>query len=179
MALDWLKRHAPKRETILNYRFIRPFAPYFSHGALWHFNRRSVSRGIGLGLFFAFVMPVAQIIVAAIAAVPLRANLAVTVLMTAITNPVTVGLLAPLAHKIGKFVLGYDTPLQMPHHPEGMSWWAWICDAKQWQAFGDMLAGPWAVGMLVIGVTSGVLGYAISNLLYASYLRAKRKRDAR
>jgi uncharacterized protein len=176
MALDWLKRHAPKRETILSYRFVKPFAPYLSHGALWHFNRRSVSRGIGLGLLFAFVVPVAQIIAAAIAAVPLRANLAVTVLMTTITNPVTVGLLAPFAHKIGKLVLGHDAPLVLPHRPDGMSWWDWILDAKQWQAFGDMLAGPWAVGMIIIGITAGVLGYGISNLLYRIYLRGKRNR---
>ncbi len=130
MALDWLKRNAPKRETILNYRFVKPFAPYFSHGALWHFNRRSVSRGVGLGLFFAFVVPVAQIVAAAIAAVPLRANLAVTVLMTTITNPVTVGLMAPLAHRIGKFVLGHGAPLSIPQRPAGTSWWDWILDAK-------------------------------------------------
>ncbi len=178
MALDWLKKNAPKRETILNYRFVKPFAPYFSHGALWHFNRRSVSRGIGLGLFFAFVVPLAQIIVAAIVAVPMRANLAVTVLMTTITNPITVGLMAPIAHRIGKFVLGSNAPLVMPKRPEGLSWWDWILDAKQWQAFADMLAGPWAVGMVVIGVTTGLVGYLLTNLLYAGYLRAKRRRQA-
>jgi uncharacterized protein len=176
MALDWLKRHAPKRETILGYRFIKPFAPYMSHGALWHFNRRSVSRGIGLGLLFAFVVPVAQIIVAAIAAVPLRANLAVTVLMTTITNPLTVGLMAPAAYKIGTFVTGQTGDLHLPIRPAHISWWDWLSDAEQWQAFADMLAGPWAVGMVVIGVVAGVLGYAITNLLYAGYLRAKRKR---
>ncbi len=176
MALNWLKKYAPKREAVLGNRFIKPFAPYFSHSALWHFNRRSVSRGIGLGLLFAFVVPVAQIIIAAIVAVPARANLAVTVLMTTITNPFTVGLMAPLAHRIGKLVLGHDTELKMPSRPNGTSWWDWILDAKQWQAFGDMLAGPWAVGMIIIGVTSGLLGYLISNLLYAAYLRNKRNK---
>ncbi len=176
MSLDWLKKHAPKKETVLSYRVIKPFAPYLSHGALWHFNRRSVSRGIGLGLFFAFVVPVAQIVFAAIAAVPARANLAVTVLMTMITNPVTVGLLAPLAHRIGKIVIGRDAPLKLPQRPTGTSWWDWLTDASYWQALGDMLAGPWAVGMIVIGVTSGVLGYLLTNIIYASYLRAKRKR---
>jgi uncharacterized protein len=178
MAFDWIKRNAPKRETILGYRFIKPFAPYLSHGSLWHFNRRSVTRGIGLGLFFAFVAPVAQIIVATIIAVPLRANLAVTALMTTVTNPLTVGLMAPIAHKIGKIILNENTPLHMPGRPQGMSWWDWVLDAKQWEAFGNMLAGPWAVGMAVMGVVAGLGGYIISNLLYAGYLRTKRKRES-
>jgi uncharacterized protein len=177
MALKWLKKYSPKKETVLSYRFIRPFAPYLSHASLWHFNRRSVSRGIGIGLLFAFIVPVAQIFVAAIAAVPARANLAVTVLMTTITNPLTVGLMAPLAHRIGKWIMGQDTPLIWPKRPNGVSWWDWLTDAHQWQAFGDMLAGPWAVGMAVMGIVSGLLGYLLTNLIYASYLRAKRKRS--
>jgi uncharacterized protein len=179
MALNWLKRHAPKRETILNNRFVKPFAPYFSHSALWHFNRRSVSRGVGLGLLFAFIIPLAQTLFAAIAAVPFRANLAVTILMTTITNPITVGVLAPFAHKVGKFVLGFEAPLVMPKRPADLSWWAWISDASLWQSLGNMLAGPWAVGMLIIGVVTGLLGYVISNMMFAGYLRAKRKRDLR
>jgi uncharacterized protein len=177
MSLDWLRKYAPKKETVLNYRFIKPFASYLGHASLWHFNRRSVSRGVGIGLLFAFIVPVAQIFIAAIAAVPARANLAVTILMTTITNPLTVGLMAPLAHRVGRWIIGSDAPLNLPKRPIGTSWWDWITNQYYWEALADMLVGPWAIGMAVIGIVTGLLGYMLSNFMYARYLRAKRKKS--
>ena len=69
--MSFWKKRLPKREEILNSRLIRPFAHYFGHGSLWHMNRRSVARGVAIGMFFAFMTPVAQTVFAALALINL------------------------------------------------------------------------------------------------------------
>jgi uncharacterized protein len=47
---EWLHRQAPTRESFEGSRFLRPFAKRVFHPALWRFTRRSVPRGVALGL---------------------------------------------------------------------------------------------------------------------------------
>ena len=72
----WLRRHIPTRETIDSYRLLRPFAKQLSQPNLWHLNHRSVPRGIALGLGVGVIIPFMHTFVAAIFAIPLRANVA-------------------------------------------------------------------------------------------------------
>ncbi|HWU04296.1 MAG TPA: DUF2062 domain-containing protein, partial [Novosphingobium sp.] len=46
----WLANHMPSREKLEQNRFIRPFAHLVLKPDLWRFNRRSVPRGVALGL---------------------------------------------------------------------------------------------------------------------------------
>ena len=80
---------------------------------LWRFTRRSVPRGVALGLFSAFIIPVGQIFLAAFLAWPARANVplaaAVTfVIMTMIYLSPTLPspLLAQKANQEGPFPEG-------------------------------------------------------------------------
>ena len=55
---QWLKGHIPTRDTVHRHRLLKPFAPHLSHSSLWRMNRRSVPRGVALGLFMMnFVNP--------------------------------------------------------------------------------------------------------------------------
>ena len=63
-----LRRFIPTREQIHTNRWLRWLGPHLLHPRLWHFSRRGVSVGIGLGVFFGLLIPIAQIPFAAGAA---------------------------------------------------------------------------------------------------------------
>src|SRR3569623_1702254 len=86
----WLTRHIPTRDTIGDYRVLRPCAPHFSHPSLWRMSRRSVPRGVAVGLFVAVIIPFMHTVIAALLAIPTRANVAVAALFTLVVNPLTI-----------------------------------------------------------------------------------------
>ena len=60
LALD-----LPTREEMAGNRWLAPIAHRFLSPELWRFTRRSVPRGVALGLFSGFIVPVGQIFLAA------------------------------------------------------------------------------------------------------------------
>ena len=76
---NWLRGHFPTREQLEKNRFIRPFAHRVLRSDLWRFNRRSVPRGIALGLFVGIMIPFAHSAVAALTAMFVRANVPVAI----------------------------------------------------------------------------------------------------
>src|SRR3954451_4553803 len=87
--MNWLKRHIPTRETIHRYRILRPFAQHLSDPALWRMTRRSVPRAVALGLGIGVIIPFMHTVIAALLAIPLRANVAITAAFTLLVNPLT------------------------------------------------------------------------------------------
>ena len=78
----WLRRHIPTRDTVHEHRMLRPFARHLTHSSLWRMTRRSVPRGVALGLFVAVIIPFMHTVIAAILAIPARANVAVAAVFT-------------------------------------------------------------------------------------------------
>ena len=107
-ASDWIRRHMPKREEMARNKYLRPIAHRFLSPELWRFTRRSVPRGVALGLFAAFIIPVGQIFLAAFMALPARANVPIAALVTFVTNPFTYAFWAVVAHQLGAFLLRVD-----------------------------------------------------------------------
>lgn len=72
---------------------------------------------MAIGVFFGFLIPVAQIPVAAVVAVWLRGNLIAAVGSTLITNPFTFAPIYLLAYRLGALIIGHgdasmDTTLE-------------------------------------------------------------------
>ena len=67
---SWLDRNMPTREGLAENKYLKPFSGRFLRSELWRFTRRSVPRGVALGLFSAFIVPVGQIFLAAFMALP-------------------------------------------------------------------------------------------------------------
>ena len=101
----WAKRNMPTREQMEGNRFIRPFAHRVLRSELWRFTRRSVPRGIALGLIVGIIVPFAQILFAALLAAPVRANVPLAALMTFVTNPFTTPLIWVAAYWVGSVLL--------------------------------------------------------------------------
>jgi len=156
--MSFWKKRLPKREEILNSRLLRPFAHHFGHGSLWHLNRRSVARGVAIGMFFAFLTPVAQTIFAAAASVPLRANVAVAALATFITNPITTPPILFFAHTIGMRTLHFFG--WADEHQEVLS------SLSSLWAEAPLVLGATAIGLFALAVVAAVVSYVAVDVIW-------------
>ncbi|HKN42164.1 MAG TPA: DUF2062 domain-containing protein, partial [Sphingomicrobium sp.] len=104
----WLTRNLPQRGTIHNYRLLRPFARRLAQPNLWHLNNRSIPRGVAIGLGIGIIIPFMHMVLAALAAVPARANVMVAAACTLIVNPLTMPPMYYAAMKIGQWELRHD-----------------------------------------------------------------------
>ncbi len=172
----WLTRHIPTRETVHRYRLLRPFAPHLSNSSLWRMTRRSVPRGVALGLFVAVIIPVMHTAIAALLAIPARANVAVAAGFTLIINPLTIPPLYYFAYRIGSWELHHDASLVNPTAAERFS-----SELSRLLFWVHQASGSIAVGVLTIAVASAVFGYFGSSLAWRlwSHNRWRRRRRAR
>ena len=86
-----MAKHAPSREEVQNSRWLRPFGKRIRESDLWRFTRRSVPRGVAIGLFVGIflMVPGLQIVGAALVCMALRGNVAIAAAMTFLSNPAT------------------------------------------------------------------------------------------
>src|SRR3954463_9288793 len=160
----WIKRHIPTRDTVHRYRLLRPFSRHLSHSSLWRMTRRSVPRGVALGLFVAVIIPVMHTAIAAILAIPARANVAVAAVFTLLVNPLTIPPLYYAAYRIGSWELHHDAPLVNPAAAERFS-----SELSRLLFWIHQASAPIAVGVLSIAVAAAVLGYFASALAWRSW----------
>ena len=164
---DWIRKHMPKREEMAENRFLKPIAHRFLTPELWRFTRRSVPRGVALGLFAAFIVPLGQIFLAAFMALPARANVPLAALVTFVTNPFTLPFWLYVASKVGRFVLNIDAAI-------GSNAGHLASDGgalAQWLELG----GVTAFGFLVLAVVSAGVGYLLASFVWRFVVARRRK----
>ena len=167
-AADTIRKYMPTREELARNRYLRPFAHRFLSPELWRFTRRSVPRGVALGLFAAFIIPVGQIFLAAFLALPARANVPLASLVTFVTNPFTFPAWIYAANQLGKLMLNIDAAIGGIAADEMSSGrWSWLFDFFQ-------EAGVTVFGFFVLSVVSSALGYVIAGATWR-FLVARRR----
>ena len=165
---DFLRKHMPTREEMAKNRFLKPIAHRFLTPELWRFTRRSVPRGVALGLFAAFIVPIGQIFLAAFLALPARANVPLSALVTFVTNPFTLPFWLYFANKTGRFMLNLDAAMG--------------AGAGQFADDGGALArwlevgGVTAFGFLVLAIVSAAVGYLLSSFIWRIVIARRRKK---
>jgi uncharacterized protein len=189
--LERLKRLMPTQEALGSSRWLRWLGPGLFHPRLWHMSRRGIALGAGIGVFFAFLTPIAQIPLSAAASVALRANIPAAVVATLVNNPVTFPAVYYGAWRVGNVVLGrraspgdapdLPDPVQVatgrPHpyvdpHPEGVD------PGTVWQrsrAAINRVGAPVLVGALIFACAFGLLAYGIVNGAWHLRVRLKRR----
>jgi uncharacterized protein (DUF2062 family) len=166
--MNWLRKHIPTRESIHRYRLLRPFARHLSKPELWRLHRRSVPRAVALGLGIGVIIPIMHTAIAAILAIPLRANVAIAAAFTLVVNPLTMPAIYYAAYRVGSWELHHDATLLNPATAERASgelarFLFWIHEAS----------GPIALGILTVAVTAAVVGYFASAILWRTWLQSK------
>jgi uncharacterized protein (DUF2062 family) len=170
-SASWCRRNLPTRESMEGNRLLRPVAHRVLAPELWRFTRRSVPRGVALGMVAGFLFPVAQIAIAAVFALPFRANVPVAALTTFITNPLTTPLLWFVAYRIGAWLMRTNVPIvSQPVQDAATGWLQWATGCLHW--LWDQ--GPaFGVGLLVLTGLASVLGYALSALGWRLWIARK------
>lgn len=181
--MNRLRRFLPEPETLQRNRWLRWLGPHILDPRLWHFSRKGVALGVALGIFFGLLVPLAQMPLAAGAAVLLRANLPAAVASTLVTNPVTFPPLYYAAWKLGNLVLGRPAHAAVP--PPGAALAAaapappgetlWRRTVRQVQGVGK----PLLVGLPLIACTAGLAMYFVVSWGWAAKVRWARQRRQR
>jgi uncharacterized protein (DUF2062 family) len=164
----WLKRHIPTRETVHEHRLLRPFAPHLTHASLWRMTRRSVPRGVALGLFVAVIIPVMHTAIAAILAIPARANVAIAAVFTLVVNPLTIPFMYVAAYHIGSWELHHDATLVNPAAAERFS-----SELSRLLFWIHQASAPIAVGILTIAAAAALIGYVGASLVWGFWSRSR------
>ena len=164
----WLRRHIPTRETVHHNRLLRPFARHLSDPALWRLTNRSVPRAVALGLGVGVIIPFMHVFVAALLAIPFRANVAIAAACTLVVNPLTIPPMYYAAYRIGSWELRHDGAVMNPGAAEQVSGELsrvlfWIHHAS----------GPIALGVVTIAIGAAVLGYGFAAVLWRFWLASK------
>jgi uncharacterized protein (DUF2062 family) len=169
-AAEVIRKNTPTREDMAENKYLAPIAHRFLSPELWRFTRRSVPRGVALGLFAAFIIPIGQIFLSAFLALPTRANVPVAALVTFVTNPFTLPFWMAIAYKIGEFALRFDaTSAAVASAKAGSGTWAFLIEAYQ-------VAGATVVGYLVLSFATPVIGYVLSGWVWRAVVSRKRAR---
>lgn len=171
---DWIRKHTPHRDELVQSRWLRPFAHRIAHSELWRFTRRSVPRGVALGLIVGIflLIPGIQIIGVALLALPFRANIPIGVAMTFLSNPATTPLLLGSSIIVGNRAFGLHadvgTFMQLLSKRAGISeWTAWFLS----DAAPALLAG-----LFIISVIAAAIGYVLAIFLWRLWIGAKWRR---
>lgn len=169
-AKDVIRKNTPTREGMAENKYLAPIAHRFLSPELWRFTRRSVPRGVALGLFAAFIIPIGQIFLSAFLALPTRANVPLAALVTFVTNPFTLPFWLVIANRIGDFALRWDaTAPAIASAKASSGTWAFLMDAYQ-------VAGATVVGYLVLSLFTPIIGYILSGWVWRAVVSRKRAR---
>ena len=168
---SWTHRNMPTREQMERSRWIRPFAGRVLRSELWRFTRRSVPRGVALGMLVGIIVPFAQILFASLLCLSVRANVPVAALTTFVTNPLTTPFIWVVAYKIGSWMLQVDA----------MTVVAPVNSAMQHSQFDDML--QWltgatlvtAFGLVVVAIVAAAVSYLATSFGWRWWIARKRR----
>jgi len=112
--------------------------------------------------------------IAAILAIPTRANIAIAAAFTLVVNPLTIPPLYYAAYRVGTWELHHDETLVNPAAAERVSGELsrllfWVHEAS----------GPIALGVLSIAAATAIVGYLAASVVWTFHLKRKLRRQQR
>lgn len=180
--IERLRRLLPTPDAARANPWLRWIGPALHHPRLWHMSRRGIALGVALGLFFGLLIPIAQIPLAAAAAVVLRANLPTAVASTLVTNPVTFGPVYYGAWRVGSAILG-ESAVKPPPLPDPtaaadpaereLGWFE-----RTWRRIANV-GKPLLLGLAIFASVAGVLSYLLVSGIWHLKVRLQRRRRLR
>ena len=148
------QRYMPHPDKVRHHPSVKWLGPVVNE-----LNRRSVTLAFFIGVFTAFVPLPGQMIIAALAAILLSANLPLSVTLVWITNPVTMPAFFYLAYKLGAVLLDIKP---MPFSFE-MSWhWVQSELIQKWK--------PFVLGCATLGLFFGLLSATTIHILWRLHI---------
>lgn len=164
MPKKWLKKTLPTPERIKAIKSLDFLGTLLHDANLWHLNRRSVSGGVAVGLFFCYIPIPLQMLQAAAAAIIFRVNLPISVAAVWVTNPVTIPPMFYIAYAVGATVLGVE--------PQSFQFefslnWLFMQLGARWR--------PFLLGCLIMATLLSASGFVLSRILWRMHLLQRLK----
>jgi len=155
MARKIIKRFVPGPDWIKKQRSLRFLDRWLHEPSIWHLTRQSVTNAVFIGTFVAFVPFPGQMLLAALIAIALRANMPISIMFVWISNPLTMAPIFYLAYNVGAAVI--DTPTDSFTFELS---WQWIEHelGSIWQ--------PFLLGCFLCGTFFGLLASALVRWLW-------------
>ena len=154
MPKHQLKKFIPTPEKLKKNKFLGLLGSQIYQANLWHLNRKSVSRGFFNGLFWAFIPMPFQMPASALLAIPLRANIPLSLALVWVSNPLTMPFIFYFNYKVGSLIIGAGDTQNFRLSLE----WIWDKLEHIWL--------PLYVGSVTSGLVAGVLGYVAISVLW-------------
>lgn len=165
---SWAQRSMPTREQMEGNRFV---PNRVLRSDLWRFTRRSVPRGVALGMLVGIIVPFAQIVFAALFCMPVRANVPVAALTTFITNPFTTPFIWVVAYKLGSWLLHVDAMTIVQPVTRTMEQTEFD-HMLQWLTGATLVT---AFGLVVLAVISSAVSYLLTSFIWRWWVARKRR----
>ena len=155
-----LKKYSPKRENV-NLGWLNK---HLTDPELWKWNKKSIAKGLAIGLFCAFLPVPIHILLAGILAVTFSANILLSLLVVWVNNPITIVPIFYFTYKLGASIIGLEMD------PEFEFSFGYLMD-NFWSA----TLALW-VGGTITSIMASTLGYfsIISIYRYKALKRVKR-----
>jgi uncharacterized protein (DUF2062 family) len=172
MSKRFFQQMLPHHDKVKKHQHLKIFGNLLHDGNLWHLNRHSVSGGVAVGLFMAYVPFPFQMVMAAAAAIIFRVNLPISVALVWITNPITIPPMFFFAYLVGTWVIG--TPPDAEPFQLSMEW-------IESGGLNDIWL-PLLVGSLICASVCALVGYTLAIWIWRWHaverwkLRRQRKR---
>ena len=165
MPRKFFKRFMPSHTEVKEHRYLQIFGKALHEPDLWHINRRSMAGAFAVGLFFAWVPMPLQMVMAAAAAILFRTNLALSVALVWITNPVTIPPMFYFAYLVGTWVIG-----QPPQDFAFELSFEWLTSelASSWK--------PFLTGCFILATGSSIIGYITISQIWIYAVKKQRSR---
>lgn len=168
MPRKFLRRYLPDPGHLKRHRRLRILGVLLHDPNLWHLNRHTVSGGVAIGLFLAFIPMPMQMLAAAALAIPFRVNLPIAVATVWISNPLTMPPMFFFSYRVGTWFVG--SPVRDRGFEPSLEWF-WYELGNIWQ--------PLYLGSIICGVLVALAGYGLVHLAWRLHIRAHLLRRAR
>ena len=168
MAKRFFRRFSSGSDAIRNNRYLRWLSPWLSAPGLWHLNRRTVSRAMAIGLFWALIPMPWQMIPAAVAAICARANVALSVSLVWVSNPLTWGPIWYATYRLGRWMMGQPPTAEAEY--------------GSWRALTEQMSSVWQplyLGSFVAAVVIALTAAVTVDVLWRAGLMARWNRRRR
>ena len=148
------KHYLPHYKTIYNQPSLRFLGKHLHDPNLWHLNRVAISRAFAIGVFVAFLPIPFQMVLAALLAIFLRANLTLSIVLVWITNPITFPPILYFCYKVGHTL--WPGKSMLSTHGT----WGLLSNHFY------LIWKPLVFGCLVVGSLASILAYVAIRLLW-------------
>jgi len=167
-----LRRYTPSAESLRQSRWLRWLGPRATEPQAWRIDRRRVARGVAIGAFTAVLLPVGQMLLAAIAALMWRASPLAAASTTFISNPLTIGPIYYGAYQLGAALLqSVGLRAAMPVGSADSTEWL----GNGWNMF-VVHGTPLLLGTLLFALAAGVIGWFLTHRIWRHRVYARRER---